>query len=97
MLKERPLGEIVRAVPALINLMNYIETRAASIYVRDYVNGELGRHALADLPAERALHWGFEFLKHCTIPIPIASQSGSHPMTEGACGDPECWCNGGNL
>lgn len=66
---EKPLGEIVRAVPALINLMNYIETRAASIYVRDYINGELGRYALSDLPAERALHWAFDFLRNCTIPI----------------------------
>lgn len=66
---EKPLGEIVRAMPALVNLMDYIQSRAASIYVRDYVNGELGRYALADLPAERALHWGFEFLKNCTIPV----------------------------
>ena len=94
---EKPLGEIVRAVPALVNLMSYIESRAASIYVRDYVNGELARYALADLPAERALHWAFEFLKNCTIPITVAGHSGSHPITETTCDDPQCWCRGGDL
>lgn len=91
MSKEKPLGEIVRAMPALMNLMTYIESRAASIYVRDYVNGELGRHPLADLPAEQALHWAFEFLRNCSIPITVAD----HPITETTCDDLKCWCSGG--
>lgn len=93
---EKPLGEIVRAMPALMNLMNYIESRAASIYVRDCIDGQFGKFALADMPAERALHWAFDFLRNCTIPIMLAGHSNSHPITETTCDDPDCWCSGRN-
>lgn len=69
MLQPKSLGEAVREITALVNLMEYIEQRSASIYVRDFVNGELGTYALSDLPAPRALHWAFHFLKNCTIPV----------------------------
>lgn len=69
---DKSLGKVVRGIPALVNLMEYIEQRSASIYVRDYLDGKLGTHALSDLPASRALHWAFEFLRNCTIPVPVS-------------------------
>lgn len=47
----------------LIQLLDYIENSAPSIYVRDYINGEIGNHALADLPGQQAIHWAFEFIR----------------------------------
>lgn len=93
---EKPLGEIVRAIPALMNLMSYIESRAASIYVRDYIDGQVGKFALADLPAERALHWGFAFLQTCTIPVTVAGDSNKPPIAETVCDDPKCLYQGGD-
>lgn len=72
MFKDKSLGEVVRGIPALVHLMDYIEKRAACIYIRDYVNGELRNYPLSDLPAPLAIHWAFEFLRNCTIPVPVS-------------------------
>lgn len=69
MCKEKSLGEVVRGIPALVNLLDYIEGRAASIFVRERINGEIGNHSLADLPAPLAIHYAFEFIRNCSIPI----------------------------
>ena len=71
---DKPLGEVVRGVPALLHVMNYLEQYAASIFVRDIIEGEVGNYALADLPAPRALHWAFEFIRRSTLPIETAQQ-----------------------
>lgn len=68
MLADKSLGKVVREIPALVALMNYIEQDAASIYVRDSVDGQLGNYALSDLPAPQALHWAFQVLRNCSIP-----------------------------
>lgn len=69
MWKDKSLGEVVRGIPALVRLMETIEQRAPSIFIRERVNNEIGNHALADLPAPLALHWAFEMIRQCTIPI----------------------------
>lgn len=66
---HKSLGEVVRGTAALVRWMEYIERNAASIYVRDYVDGKVGTYPLSDLPARQALHWAFEALRSCTIPI----------------------------
>lgn len=76
MCKEKSLGEVVRGIPALVNLLDYIEGRAASIFVRERIDGQIGNHALADLPAPLAIHYAFEFIRHCSIPIRTGGNPG---------------------
>lgn len=68
-MRRKSLGDVVCELTALVRLMDYIEQRSASIYVRDFVHGKLGNYALADLPAPLALKWAFSLLKTCSIPI----------------------------
>ena len=71
---DKPLGEVVRGVPALLHLMSYLERYAGSIYVRDTIAGQVGNYALSDLPAPRAIHWVFDFLRRSTLPIGVYGQ-----------------------
>lgn len=71
---EVSLGETVRQIPALVHLLDYIEANAASIFIRDQVNGRIGNYALIDLPAARALKWAFHLVRNSTIPISTGNE-----------------------
>lgn len=76
------LGAVVREIPALIHLLNYIEQNAPSIYIREDVNGKIDAYPLADLPAPLALHYAFEFIRNCTIPIHGVMRTQPDPFEE---------------
>lgn len=79
---EVSLGAAVREIPALIHLLAYIEQNAPSIFVCERIDGEIGKHALADLPAPLALHYAFEFIRNCTIPIHSVMRTEPDPFEE---------------
>lgn len=49
-------------------LLDYIEAHCATIYVRDFLNGQVGSYSLAQLPAARALHHAFRWVRGGVIP-----------------------------
>ena len=54
-------------------LMAYIERYCADIYVRDFVNGDVGSYSLVELPVSRALHHAFRWLRNAQIPTRLIS------------------------
>ena len=57
-----------KAMSTLPELLDYIERHADEIYVRETINGEPGNHRLSELPAPRALHWAFEWIRRGVVP-----------------------------
>jgi len=55
----------------LLELLNYIETHAERIYVREPLNGRWGSYALTELPPHRAIHHAFDFLRRGVVPVRV--------------------------
>ena len=49
-------------------LCDYIEEHASQIYIREYVNGQLGSYALTELPASLAVKHTLRFIKEGGMP-----------------------------
>ena len=71
------------------DLLSFIERYCATIYVRDFVNGEVGTYALAQLPAARALHHAFRWIREGIVPVRVITRQESIETMATESGDPE--------
>lgn len=59
------------------DLLAYIERYSATIYVRDFLDGEVGSYPLALLPAPRALTHAFRWIRQGVVPARIITRQES--------------------
>lgn len=62
-----------------VEIMDYIETHADEIPVRDTVDGKAGSYFLSELPVKLALRWAFRWIQLGTLPYRVTGRAQEKP------------------